>query len=306
MSVQSQSSEPKALEDLLPGLPLSLRAEVRKDAGFSIQPLSPSIGAEIGGIDLGQPLKDSQKTKLYQALLDWKVLFFREQDITTGEHVAFARQFGTLEVHPFAMPHDDFPEIIVIRHDRESRGKENAWHSDVTWRLKPSLGSILRARQIPESGGDTLFSDMYAAYEGLSDEVKHRIDGLTAIHDFALFRLRLIKQGASRKEIEDFNRQYPKAEHPVVRTHPDTGRKGIYVNVGFTQGIKGMKDSEAKPLLEHLYRQASIPEYQCRFRWRVNSLAFWDNRSTQHYAVSDYWPQVRVMERATIEGDRPV
>jgi taurine dioxygenase len=164
---------------------------------------------------------------------------------------------------------------------------------------------VLRAIEVPEVGGDTLFSDMYAAYEGLSDEVKEKIDGAVAIHDFAHFRKLMRSRGKSEAEIEEMNRKYPMAEHPVVRTHPETGRKGIYVNTAFTQYIAGMDRAESDALLAHLYAQAAIPEYQCRFRWQKNSIAFWDNRACQHYAVSDYWPAVRRMERVTIIGDRP-
>ena len=240
------------------------------------------------------------------ALLDWKVLFFRDQDITTEQHLAFARNFGDLEVHPFAPHKPDFPEVLAITHDRESRGRENAWHSDVTWRELPSLGSILRAIEVPPVGGDTLFADMYAAYDGLSDAVKEQIEGKVAVHDFAHFRVAMRKRGKTEAEIEAFNAQYPMVEHPVVRTHPETGRRGIYVNVGFTQHIVGMDKADSDALLKHLYGQAAIPEYQCRFRWRPGSIAFWDNRSSQHYAASDYWPAVRRMERVTIIGDRPV
>lgn len=273
---------------------------------FDMVPLTPTIGGEIHGIDLAQPLSPAVKTGLRAALLDRKVLFFRDQDITTEQHLAFARNFGELEVHPFAPHKPDYPEMLAITHDANSRGRENTWHSDVTWRKEPSLGSILRAYEVPPVGGDTLFADMYAAYENLSDEVKAQIDGKTAIHDFAHFRLMLRKKGKSEAEIDAFNKKYPMVEHPVVRTHPETGRKGIYVNRAFTQYIVGMERSESDALLAHLYAQASIPEYQCRFVWRKNSLAFWDNRACQHYAVSDYYPAVRRMERATIIGDKPV
>lgn len=274
-------------------------------SGFSLAPLTPNIGAEISGIDLSQPLSGENQRLLRQALLDWKVLFFRDQDITTEQHLAFARAFGALEIHPFAPSKAGYPEVLAITHNRESRGRENAWHSDVTWRLQPSLGSVLRAVEVPLVGGDTLFSDMYAAYEGLSDAMKQRIDGATATHDFAHFRVAMRKRGKTEAEIAAFDRAYPPAEHPVVRTHPETGRKAIFVNVAFTQNIVGMKKEESDNLLVHLYAQAAIPEYQCRFRWQTNSVAFWDNRSSQHYAASDYWPAVRRMERVTIIGDQP-
>ena len=273
---------------------------------FNLAPLSPTIGVEVDGVDLTQPLADETLEGLKKALRAWKVLFFRDQDITTEQHLAFARRFGDLEIHPFAPEKPGYPEVLAITHNRDSRGRENSWHSDVTWRELPSLGSILRCLECPPVGGDTLFADMYAAYEGLSAEVKAKIEGRTAIHDFAHFRAGMRKQGKTEAEIEAVNRAYPMMEHPVVRTHPETGRKAIYVNRPFTQHIVGMEKAESDALLEHLYAQAAIPEYQCRFRWQPNSIAFWDNRSSQHYAASDYWPAVRRMERVTIIGDRPV
>ncbi len=202
-----------------------------------MSPLTPTIGAEIGGIDLSKPVDGAMLASLREALLEWKVIFFRDQEITTEEHLAFARQFGELEVHPFAPHKEGYPEVLAITHNRERPGKENKWHSDVTWRECPSLGSVLRAVEVPDVGGDTLFSDMYAAYDGLSDEVKERIDGAIAIHDFAHFRKMMQKLGKTPEEIEEMNRKYPMVEHPVVRTHPETGRKGIYVNIAFTQHI---------------------------------------------------------------------
>lgn len=272
---------------------------------LNILPMTPTIGAEVEGIDLSRPLDARTVSALRRALLDWKVLFFRDQDITTEQHLAFARNFGDLEVHPFAPQKPGYPEVLAITHDANSRGKENTWHSDVTWRLEPSLGSILRALEIPPVGGDTLFADMYAAYDGLKDEVKAKLEGKVAVHDFVNFRKGMRKRGVSEEEIAAFDRQYPKVEHPVIRTHPETGRKAIYVNAGFTQHIVGMEKAESDALLAHLYAQAAIPEYQCRFRWTPNAIAFWDNRASQHYAASDYFPAVRRMERVTVVGDRP-
>ena len=272
---------------------------------LTILPMTPTIGAEVEGIDLSRPLDVRTVSALRRALLDWKVLFFRDQDITTDQHLAFARNFGDLEVHPFAPQKPGYPEVLAITHDANSRGKENTWHSDVTWRLEPSLGSILRALEIPPVGGDTLFADMYAAYDGLKDEVKAKVEGKVAVHDFVNFRKGMRKRGVSEEEIAAFDRQYPKVEHPVIRTHPETGRKAIYVNAGFTQHIVGMEKAESDALLAHLYAQAAIPEYQCRFRWTPNAIAFWDNRASQHYAASDYFPAVRRMERVTVVGDRP-
>ncbi len=272
---------------------------------LTILPLTPTIGAEIEGVDLTRPLIEATVSALRRALLDWKVLFFRDQEIDTGQHLAFARRFGELEVHPFAPQKPGYPEVLAITHDEKSRGRENTWHSDVTWRLEPSLGSILRALEVPPVGGDTLFADMYAAYEGLTDEVKARIEGALAVHDFENFRRGMRKRGVSEAEIEAFDKLYPTVEHPVVRTHPETGRKALYVNAAFTRYIVGMEKGESDALLAHLYAQAAIPEYQCRFRWEKNSIAFWDNRASQHYAASDYFPAVRRMERVTVIGDRP-
>ena len=270
-----------------------------------IHPLTPTIGAEIRGVNLAEQQNDATMKAIEQALLDWKVIFFRDQDITTEDHLRFARWFGDLEIHPFAPKKEGIPEVLVIQHDKDNRGRENLWHSDVTWREEPSLGSILRALEVPSVGGDTLFSDMNAAYNGLDEETKKRIEGRIAIHDFANFRKGLKKRGASAEEIKAFNEEFPNPEHPVVRTHPATGLKSIYVNGAFTQQIKGFSEEESEKTLRKLYAQARVPEYQCRFKWEKNSIAFWDNRAVQHYAVSDYFPEKRLVERVTICGDRP-
>ena len=278
----------------------------QKTHPYTIKRLSPSIGAELLDLDLKKPLTDSLKDEIYQALLVYKVIFFRDQDLTIEEHMDFAKNFGELEIHPFASNDEQYPEVLKITHNEKNKGRENTWHSDVTWRLEPSLGSILRMKESPKVGGDTLFADMYAAYEDLSDEVKEKLDGAIAVHDFAGFRKGLEKNGVSEEEIEVFNKKYPMPEHPVIRTHPDTGKKLIYVNAAFTQYIKDWDADESSKMLRFLYSRAATPEYQCRFVWEDNSIAFWDNRSVQHYASSDYWPQVRRVERVTIIGDRPV
>jgi taurine dioxygenase len=272
---------------------------------ITVAPMSPTIGATIEGVDLGSELSDQAIAVLRQALLDWKVLFFRDQAIDTDQHLAFARRFGSLEVHPFAPEKPGYPEVLAITHDRRAPGFENIWHSDVTWRLEPSLGSVLRNVEGPTIGGDTLFADMYAAYDGLPQRIKDRVDGQVARHDFPGFRRGLRRKGATDAEIAAFDAAYPNPQHPVIRTHPETGRRAIYVNAAFTQEIVGMDAEESAELLQILYRQASVPEYQVRFQWEPNSIAFWDNRSSQHYAVSDYWPEVRRVERVTIVGDAP-
>lgn len=267
---------------------------------FDARPLSPVIGAELLGIDLAQPPSDAVIGEVRRALLQYKVVFFRDQNITRAQHIAFARRFGALEIHPATPKDQDDPEVLRIEHGPGNRGRENNWHSDVTWREAPSLGSILRAVEIPPVGGDTLFSDMVAAYEGLSPEMQRFTASLTAVHDIArVFAKRL------GKSVEELHAKYPPMEHPVIRTHPETGKALIYVNTGFTDHIKGLSRTESDWLLDHLYKQAAIPEYQCRFRWAPGSIAFWDNRACQHYAASDYYPAVRIMERVTIAGDRP-
>jgi taurine dioxygenase len=267
---------------------------------FGVTPLSPTIGAVIDGVDLAT-VDDELQAELHRALLEWKVLFFRDQDITPADHRAFAARWGELEVHPF-LPSADAPDVVRFAKDEKMGGYENVWHSDVSWRQVPSLGSVLRAVTVPPVGGDTLWCDMAAAYDGLPTDVKERIEDLVAVHDFT----RTFSALLDDEEKERKRQEYPPAEHPVVRIIPETGRRVLYVNRPFTSHILGMSTEESDELLELLVRQADVPEYQCRFHWSEGSVAFWDNRTTQHYAVSDYHPQVRVMERATIIGDRPV
>jgi len=272
---------------------------------FVVKSLSPSIGAELLNIDLKENLEDELIELIYKALLTYKVIFFRDQEISTKDHIRFAKYFGDLEIHPFGINKPDHPEVLTIVRGRKNKGRENVWHSDVTWRLEPSLGSILRMLECPEKGGDTLFADMGTAYDDLPDQLKDKLDGAIAIHDFTGFRYKMIKEGKNEEEIEAFNKKYPKSEHPVIRTHPNTGQKTIYVNIAFTQEIKGWSKSESDKMLKYLYSRSSIPEYQCRFKWKKNSIAFWDNRACQHYAVQDYFPQNRTVERVTIKGNKP-
>ena len=272
---------------------------------FGIEPLTPHIGAEISNLDLSGTLSDSVMDKLEQALLDWNVLFFRDQNIDVEVQKRVARWFGELEVHPTAVPGAEHAELIRIAEDVKLRAHNNLWHSDVTFRQSPPLGSILCGRDIPPVGGDTLFADMYAAYEGLDEKIKAKIDDARAVHVWpdAWVNMAMKSQNLDQDE---FWRRYPNPAHPVVRKHPQTGRRSLFVNTAFTRHIVGMEKSESDALLAFLYNQATIPEYQCRFRWRKNSVAFWDNRCTQHYAAADFYPQKRVVERITISGDKPV
>ncbi|HSG88804.1 MAG TPA: TauD/TfdA family dioxygenase [Pseudomonadales bacterium] len=279
---------------------MTSQADTTMFTRFEVRPLTPVIGAELHEIDLAQRLDDATIAEIRSALLRYKVIFFRDQKISRDQHIAFARRFGELEIHP-ATPKDQAdPEALRIAHGPDSRGQENFWHSDVTWRAEPSLGSILRAIEVPSVGGDTLFSCMYSAYEALSPAMQAWVCTLTAEHDIArVFAKRL------NRSPEELREQYPIQVHPVVRTHPETGRRGLYVNTAFTSAIVGLSAKESDWLLAHLYGFAAIAEHQCRFAWTPDAIAFWDNRACQHLAASDYFPAVRVMERVTIAGDRP-
>ena len=268
-------------------------------SNITVSPLTPAIGAEIGNVDLGQ-VTDQEIIDIRAALLKHKVVFFREQTVSQAQHIGLARGFGELEIHPATPSSQSNPEVLHIAHGPESKGQENFWHSDVTWREKPSLGSILKAVKVPAVGGDTLFANMVLAYELLPENMKEAITGRVAIHDIArVFAKRL------NKSAEELRERYPAVEHPIVRTHPETGESVLYVNTAFTSHIKDMDRDESAQLLRTLYLTAANPEIQCRFRWEKGALAFWDNRASQHFASSDYFPQVRKMERVTIAGDRP-
>ncbi|MHB1138314.1 MAG: TauD/TfdA dioxygenase family protein [Microthrixaceae bacterium] len=278
--------------------------ELRDYERLSLAPLSPTIGAEVSGYSLDQPLDDETRAELHQALLEWKVLFFRDQDITRDQQRDFALQWGELEQHPFytyVQRDQDDEDVVRLAKDAANAGTENGWHADVTWNLRPSYGAVLRAVEVPALGGDTLFADAGAAYDDLPEDVKERIDGLVAVHDWRnTFGLAMPDEDRAR-----LSPHFPPIEHAVVRLHPETGRRTLFVNAFFTSHVLGMSEAESHELLAVLYRQFTRPEYQCRFRWRPGSVAFWDNRATQHYASSDYAPQRRVMDRISIAGDVP-
>ncbi len=268
---------------------------------FDAKQLGSTVGAELSGVDLTAELPDDVIDEIRQALFDYKVIFFRDQPMTPTQHVEFARRFGDLEVHPFLPSNTGEPELVRFEKTAEVTGYENAWHHDVTWRECPSMGAILHALSVPGIGGDTLFSDMYAAYDVLDDAIKGTIDGLVAVHDFT----QTFGHGMTKDERRAAQEKYPPVRHPVVCTHPGTGKRHLYVNRPFTSHIEGMDPVECRELLDRLCRQADAPEHQCRFTWSVNAVAFWDNRAVQHYASSDYWPHRRAMERASIIGSPP-
>lgn len=269
---------------------------------FEIVPLGRTIGAEVRGIDLTRPLDPELREEVHRAFLEWKVLFFRGQHLTSEEQRDFARHWGELETNPLlaAGSSED-----VVRFDKGGSGPptfENVWHADVTFRERPALGAVLQLREVPPAGGDTMWADMATAYDNLPAEVKDRIDTATAMHDFIPGFARFTDPA----QLARFQDDFPPVEHPVVRTHPDTGRRMLFVNTSFTTHITGMAREESDRLLRYLFQQAHCPEYQVRFQWQAGDVAFWDNRATQHYAVNDYAPHRRVAERVAIAGDRPI
>jgi taurine dioxygenase len=268
---------------------------------ITVDKLTPIIGAEIGGVDLAKP-SNRQMDEIHRALAENLVIFFRDQHMTQDQHLDFGRKFGPLHLHP-AAPHEaGHPELMIIRADKDSpRANGEGWHSDVSCDEEPPLGSILYIKQCPPRGGDTLFANMYAAYDALSDRMKAYLEGLTAIHDGEdNYRGTYANFGVKDKPV------YPRATHPVIRTHPVTGKKALFVNKGFTRRILDIPADESAAILAYLYEHAANPLFQCRFRWQANSVAFWDNRCAQHRAMWDYWPHSRYGNRVTVKGDRPV
>ncbi len=271
-------------------------------AGFQtigVNSLTPHIGAEIQGVDLSKPLDNEQFSEVYRAWLDWKLVVFRDQHLTQDQHKALGRRFGSLHVHPMQHSYGGDPEILRIKTTKDSRYTAGeGWHTDVTCDEIPPMGSMLYITQTPEvGGGDTLFADMYLAWELLSDTMKGMLAGLTAVHDGALPFL------SSYRVAPPDGKEYPRNEHPLVIAHPETGRKVLYVNSGFTSHIKGLAPAESKAILQFLFNHiATTPRLYCRVEWQPNTLTFWDNRCTQHHAVWDYFPHSRYGERVTIVG----
>ena len=265
---------------------------------ISVAPLTPGIGAVVSGVDLSKPVGDAAFAEIHDAWMAHLVLFMRDQRMTPEQHLAFGRRFGELHIHPAAPYAEGNPALMVIRTDADSKRNNGAgWHSDVSADVEPPLGSILHIHEVPSEGGDTLFANMYAAYDALSEPLRRLLDGLTARHesDYTGY------YGDHQPQ-----REFPSASHPVVRTHPATGRKALFINAGFTRRIEGVGRRESQALLDLLFKHVENPTFHCRFRWRPYSLAMWDNRCVQHMAVWDYHPQVRSGLRVTVKGDRPV
>ena len=274
-------------------------------AGVSFRPVAAALGAEVVGVDLRQPIDDALFEQLHAALLQHQVLFFREQPIDPQHHVALAKRFGQPVAHPAYPLVADTDCVNVLESTPDKPTKIDTWHSDMTFQAKPPLGSILRARVVPGHGGDTMWASLFAAWDALSDRMQRYLDGLRAWHSFAHgFRHSLAEPGGWER-LGPTVRANPPVSHPVMRVHPDSGRRALFVNRLFTTHIEGLSEAESDAVLRFLFDHLETPELSCRFRWQSDSIAFWDNRSTLHRPVNDYFPAHRRMERITIAGDVP-
>jgi taurine dioxygenase len=274
---------------------------------IQITPLTPTIGAVLGGIDLSESPGDEAIAAIRAALLKHKVIFFEDQHLTAVQHRDLAARFGGLHTHPLYPGVPGAPELFILDNHAGNPTDNDAWHTDVTFIETPPLGALLYAKLLPENGGDTIWADMQAAYEALSRPMQEFLSNLDAVHDFARgFPAKLtVAQAAGEQKYARAVEEHPPVVHPVVRTHPETGADSLFVNYGFTARIKGLRRNESDAILAMLFDHVKKPEFHVRWKWKPNALAFWDNRITQHYAVNDYLPARRVMHRATVLGDRP-
>ena len=285
---------------------MTVRSSLPRSNSFRVDPVAGALGAEIDGVDLGKPLGEATTAELRRALLDHLVLFFRDQQLTPEGLLAAARQFGTPVEYPFVEGIAGHPEVIEVtklEHERLNFG--GIWHSDTTYLGQPPMGTLLLAREVPTAGGDTLFANMYLACETLSDGMRALLERLTAINSSAKADVSRTREDRARSAPKEGAERMLEAEHPVLRTHPETGRQALYVNVAHTLRFGGMTEAESAPLLNYLFRHLTRPEFTCRFRWRPGSLAFWDNRAAQHNPINDYHGYRRIMHRVTLAGDRP-
>jgi len=277
---------------------------------ISVHRVAGALGAEISGVDLSQDLPDSVIEEIRCALLDHLVIFFRDQDLTPQRQLAFARRWGEIHLHPFMVGMPDCPEVLEIRKTpADKRNFGGSWHTDQMFSPRPAMGTMLYARQVPRVGGDTMFSNQYLAYDTLSDGMKRMIAGLRGVcvgdkKRGGVSRLDFNAATIAMKTVEPPKDVQTTSVHPLVRTHPETGRKSLYVG-NHVHRIDGMTDEESAPIIQYLRDHSVRTEYTCRFRWRNGSVAFWDNRCTQHNAINDYPAETRVMHRVTIQGDQP-
>lgn len=272
-----------------------------------IRPVTAAIGAEIEGVDLGHPLRDHVVDDIYRALVEHHVIFFRDQDVSPEAHLAFAECFGDIDdPHPLYRHVPGFDRIVMLANDAHNPPDTDGWHTDLTFKPNPPFSSILVAREVPEVGGDTMWSSMCAAYDALPDGMKADLAALRAVHDMGDFRNSFVQGQPDTAKLEGAMSRFGMAIHPAVMTHPVSGRRFLYVNEGFTQHIEGLTARASRRLLSYLFDHINRPEYQVRFRWRNGSVVMWDNRCTQHYAVADYLPAYRCMNRVTVVNDRRV
>lgn len=274
---------------------------------MKIKQIAGALGAEISGIDLSVGLSSEMAKAVRQVLLDHQVIFLKNQNLTPQQFSAFAQAMGEPVEYPFVKGLDDFPNIIEVKkleHEKVNFG--GIWHSDTTYLENPPMGSMLLSREVPPYGGDTLFASQYKAYEALSDVMKNLLAGLTGISSSARADVSKTREDRIKSDGKDDAPKEYRAEHPVVRTHPETGRKALFINVAHTSGIKGMTTEESTPLLAFLFQHQVKPEFTCRFVWEPNAIAFWDNRCVQHNPVNDYHGFRRIMHRITLQGDKPV
>ena len=288
--------------------------ELRNSSGYrflEVERIAGSLGAEIGGVDLSQELPDEVIAEIRQALLENLVIFFRDQKLTPARQLAFARRWGEIHLHPYMQGMDDYPEILeIVKTPQDKKNFGGSWHSDQMFTAKPAMGTILYGKQIPSAGGDTLWTNQYLAYESLSEGMRRMLDPLKAVSKGDNFSSH---DGKTRKEyyadkismkVRDPGSTQTVTTHPLVRTHPETGRKALFIG-GHVHRFEDMTEQESKPLIDFLMQHSTRPEFTCRFRWASGSLAFWDNRCTQHFAINDYPAETRIMHRVTICGDTP-
>src|SRR5882724_6878684 len=282
-------------------------------AHIRVQPMAGALGADIAGIDLARSLDDRTFAEIERALHEHLVIFLHDQVLTPEQHLAFTRRFGSISRSPYIKHMDEYPDIIAVLKEADERKIStfgNAWHSDFSFLEEPPLGSVLYAREVPSYGGDTLFANMYEAYEALSEGMKRLLDPLKAIHSGRPYGRGGVSKDLRVSRSIQIERDNPEAErevaHPVVRLHPESGRKALFVNAIYTTRFENMSEAESKPLLDYLFQHCTTPEFTCRFRWQTGSLALWDNRCAMHYAVNDYDGQRRLMHRTTVAGERPV
>ncbi|HSI29439.1 MAG: taurine dioxygenase [Methylophilus sp.] len=274
---------------------------------ITLTKITPAIGATVAGLDFSRELSQEHKQVIEQALLEHEILIFRHQEITPHQQVKFAANFGKLHIHPIYPVLPDLPEIMNIDTHENFLPDNDNWHTDVTFSATPPRAGILAAKRLPSAGGDTLWSSNTASYEALSDSLKRSLEGLTATHDVtkSFPKDRWGADAAFKERYDAAVKKYPPLSHPVIRTHPISGKKSLFVNEGFTTHIDGISQKESDSLLAFLFAHSIRPEFTLRWQWQVNDVAFWDNQVTQHYAVADYLPERRTMHRATIVGDVP-